>query len=80
MEAGHLSYPFREDGLDQGYQRIPGDHRFHLNQELLALVLQLGGRLLVFCEAELLAVHQFSPCQCLHAHSRVDRPGFPQSP
>jgi len=62
------------DGLDQSDQGIPGHNRLHLSQELLALGLLLGGRLLVIREAELLTAHQFSPGLRSHGHSRVDRP------
>lgn len=66
------------DGIDQANQRVPRDHGLHLRQELLALGLLLGGRLLVIREAELLAAHQLSPGLSSQGHSRADRPGYPE--
>ncbi len=52
-------------GLDQGDEGLQGHDHLHLSQELLAIGLLLGGRLLVVREAELLAAYQPSPA-CDH--------------
>jgi hypothetical protein len=67
-------------GLDQCDPGVPGHHHLHLWEELLALGLLLGGRLLVAKEAKLLAADLPCPNLRLRGHCGDDGLDFPESP
>lgn len=73
--ATFLSRP-RVVGLNQGGQRLQGNHQFERRDKRFQIVLLLGRDQLVIREAELFTTHHHIPDLQLQAHYRSGVPEF----